>query len=136
MIMEASEIHIVPLTRQHIERAAPLIAAAFLEEPGVVAVIKRDPEKRIEILRKHFAMQVMLNLSQGVSRCAFLDGKMVGVMILTAPDRPTVTTGEMIRFLWRMMLDMSPAIVWRGFVSSLADERHRPKQPNYYLEIL
>ncbi len=135
--MNAPEIEIVPLEESHVERAVSIIAAAFLEEPGAVAVIRRDPAKRLRILQRHFRTHVGLNFRKGVSRCAFLDGEMVGVMLLSAPGKPAATNLEMLTFLWRMLFHVSPEIMWRGLQSSLVDdENHRPKEPNYYLETI
>jgi len=134
--VEMPEVEIRPIGESDLDAAAGLIAAAFLDEPGTLGVIKRSPRKRRRILERFFTTQLMLNLRQGVSTCSFLNGELVGVMVLSGPDNNSIPTGEVIRFLLRMMLHVSPAILWRGFTSSLLDEKHRPDRPHYYLETL
>lgn len=135
-VVNERDIRIIPLERAHIKRAADVIASAFLHEPGVVSVIRRNPEKRLRILRRHFLTQVTLNLPKNVSSCAVCDKEIVGLMIVSGPGDETVTTAGLITFLGRSLFHLSPAIIWRGLRSSLQDERHRPMEPNYYLETL
>ncbi len=130
------DIQIVPIERAHVKRAADVIASAFLHEPGAVSVIRKSPEKRLRILRRHFLAQVTLNLQKGVSSCALYGNEIVGLMILSAPRDETVTTAGLITFLGKALLHASLAVIWRGLRSSLQDERHRPKEPNYYLDTL
>jgi ribosomal protein S18 acetylase RimI-like enzyme len=135
--MRASEIEIVPLERPFIKRAASIAAAAFRDEPGATAIIGKTPEKRERILRRHHASRLeVLDLPDGASRCAFLKGEMVGLMLTLAPGQGALSTATMLRLLWKMTLHATPATIWRGFMGSMDDEGHRPKQPHYYLETL
>ena len=76
------------------------------------------------------------NFPEGVSRCALFKGKIVGGMIISAPDRMAVTSLGMLKQLWRMLIATGPAVLWRGLQNAIDDERHRPKKPNYYLETI
>jgi GNAT superfamily N-acetyltransferase len=134
--MKAETLDIVPLRQSHLQEAASLIAEAFVDEPGAVAVIKRSPEKRLRILRKYFGTQVSLILPQGACTCALVDGELAGVMVISAPDKDSLTTGGMLKFLLRMLFHTTPAIMWRGMKSALEDEANRPKEPNYCLETI
>jgi len=115
--MGTSEIEIVPLERSHLESATHIIAEAFVDEPGAVRIIGKSPEKRLPLLRKHFGMQAELSLAQGASRCALLNGELVGVMIISAPGEEAVSGFDMIRLLLRAMFKTSPGILWRGLKS-------------------
>jgi len=134
--MNTNEIEIVPLEEHHIPEVGAVAAEAFLDDPSTIAIVKRDREKRLKILRKHFGMQASMSLSQGLSRCAILGGKIVGAMIVTPPGSGTIRIADMIKFLLQSLFQASPAIIWRGIQSSLDDERSRPEEPNYYLETL
>ena len=135
--MDISTIEIEPIQRSDIDTAACLIAEAFRDEPGVVAIMRNNPQRREEILRRHHTNQLMrLNLPQAASRCVFINGQMVGAMVITAPGDETITATGMITFLFKMMFHVTPAIMWRGLMGALDDENHRPEQPNYYLETI
>jgi len=134
--MGTSEIEIVPLERSHLESATHIIAEAFVDEPGAVRIIGKSPEKRLPLLRKHFGMQAELSLAQGASRCALLNGELVGVMIISAPGEEAVSGFDMIRLLLRAMFKTSPGILWRGLKSSLEDEKNRPEESNCCLETI
>ena len=94
--MDISTIEIEPIQRSDIDTAACLIAEAFRDEPGVVAIMRTEAEKRERILRRHHTNQLtMQDLPQAASRCVFLNGQMVGVMVVTAPGgsgRPSSET--------------------------------------------
>ncbi|GAB4338882.1 MAG: hypothetical protein Kow0099_13330 [Candidatus Abyssubacteria bacterium] len=113
-----------------------MLADAFLNEPGVVSIVRRTPEKRLRMLRAHFALYVNLNLSRRASCCALHNGETVGVMLVSAPGEVTATTAETFKFLAKALLHMNPAIIWRGLKNSIEDERRRPKEPNYFLETI
>ena len=135
--MNTENIKIVPLEEHHIPEVASVIAEAFLEEPGTVAVVRSTREKRLRILKKHFRMQASIGLSQGSSKCAIRNGEIVGSMLITPPGRAsTPRAADMIRIMVRSVFEVGPAMVWRGIRSSLDDEKHRPKEPNYFLEML
>jgi len=134
--MKPATIEIVPLKQSHLQEAASLIAEAFVDEPGAVAVIRRTPEKRLRILRKHFGAQVALVLPRGACRCALVDGEIKGVMVISPPGRESNTAGGLLKFLLRMLSSATPAIIWRGMKSALEDEANRPKEPNYCLETI
>lgn len=134
--MNAIAIQIIPLERSHLERASSLLGEAFLNEPGAVSIIRRTPEKRLRMLRAHYASHVDLNLSRRASCCALLDGEIVGVMLMCAPGEVTATTAETLKFLAHALLHVSPAIIWRGLKNNIEDEKHRPKEPNYFLETI
>ncbi len=134
--MDELHIEISPIKKSDIDNIADLLANAFLEEPGVVAVVRGTPEKRLKILRRHYATYVEMNLCQGVSRVGVLNGKIVGVMQISAPGKETVSGFDLIRLLCRSVLYVSPAIIYRALKSSLDDGNHRPAEPNYYLETL
>jgi GNAT superfamily N-acetyltransferase len=134
--MDSDTIEIIPLEKSHIRMATAVIADAFVNEPGAVAIIRKTPEKRIPLLRKHFGTQVALSLSQDASRCAVLDGELVGVMIVTPPGAEPPGSLDMLKLLPRMLLQSNPAIVWRGIKTVMEDENNRPKEPNYCLETL
>lgn len=129
-------LEIVPLQESHVERATAVIADAFISEPGAVAIIRKTPEKRLPLLKKHFRVQVARSLPQNASRCAFIDGKLVGAMIVSAPGEEPLSTLDILRLLPRMLLQSNPGILWRGIKSSMEDERHRPREPNYCLDTL
>jgi ribosomal protein S18 acetylase RimI-like enzyme len=131
-------IEIVPLDRSHLhlDEAVRMIAEAFVNDPGVVAIIKKPPEKRLPFLRRHFAMQAEASLSGGASRCALLDGKPVGFMLIAAPGADTFSTLDTVKLLLRALFNTNPGILWRSIISSLEDEKHRPREPNYFLETL
>ena len=134
--MNASAFQIIPLEASHLERASSLLGEAFLNEPGALSIIRGTPEKRLRMLRAHYASHVKLNLSRRASCCALLNGEIVGVMLMCAPGEVTATTGETLVFLARALLDANPAIVWRGLRNNVEDEKHRPKEPNYFLETI
>jgi len=134
--MNASAVQIIPLEKSHLENASSLLGEAFLNEPGVVAVIRGTPEKRLRMLQAHFASWVKLNLSRPASCCALFDGEVVGVMLVCAPEEGTTTPAEALAFLARALLHVGPGIVWRGLKNSVTDEKHRPKEPNYFLETI
>ena len=134
--MNAEAIDIVSLKHSQLQEVASLIAEAFVDEPGAVAVIKRGPAKRLRILRKYFRTQVSLSLPQGVCKCALVDGDIAGVMVISAPGNESLTTGGMLTFLLRMLFHATPAIMWRGMKSALEDEANRPKKPHYFLETI
>ena len=134
--MDTNTIEIVPLEKLHVRKATAVIADAFVNEPGAVATIRKTPEKRLPLLRKYFGAQVALSLSQGASRCALLDGELVGAMIVTAPGAKPLSTLDMLKLLPRMLSQSNPGILWRGIKSSMEDERNRPKAPNYCLDLL
>jgi GNAT superfamily N-acetyltransferase len=127
---------IVHLEKSHVRKVTVVIADAFVNEPGAVATIRKTPEKRLPLLRKHFGAQIVLSLSQGASRCAFLNGELVGAMVVTAPGAEPLSTLDMLKLLPRMLLQSNPGILWRGIRSSMEDERNRPKAPNYCLDLL
>lgn len=134
--MDTDTIEIVPLEKPHVRKAVVVIADAFVNEPGAVATIRKTPEKRLPLLRKHFGAQVAFSLSQGASRCAVLDGELVGAMIITAPGAEPPSAVDMLKLLPGMLLRSNPGILWRGIRSSMEDERNRPKEPNYFLDLL
>ena len=134
--MHAGAIEIVPLDRTHMSRARTLMAEAFLEEPGAVATIRKGPEKRLPILKAHFGAEAGAALPQGLSRCALLDEKVAGIMIVTAPGGKTVSTLDMARLALQALFSGNLGMLWRGIKSSFEDNRHRPKEPNYYLEVI
>jgi len=128
--LDTGEIEIVPLEKDHIEKATFLIAEAFVNEPGTVATIRKSLEKRLPLLRKHFGAQTKFSLPRGVSRGAFLNGELVGVMIISAPGKETITNLEMAKLLLSALFQTNPGILWRGMKSSMEDDAHRPKEPN------
>ena len=135
--MNTTNIEIVPLEEHHIPEAASVIAEAFLDEPGTVAVVRSTPEKRLRILKKHFRMQASMGLSQGASRCAIHNGEIVAAMLITPPGKAsTPPVVDMITIMVRSVFEVGPAMVCRGLRSSLDDEKHRPQEPNYFLEML
>lgn len=134
--MNASAVQIIPLERSHLERASSLLGEAFLNEPGAVSIIRKTPEQRLRMLRAHYASHVELNLARRASCCALLDGEIVGVMLMCAPGEVTATTVETLKFLAQALLHANPAIIWRGLRNNIEDEKHRPKEPNYFLETI
>jgi ribosomal protein S18 acetylase RimI-like enzyme len=88
------------------------------------------------MLQAHYAAHVNLNLSRRASCCALLNGEIVGVMLMCTPGEVTATAGETLIFLARALLHANPAIIWRGMRNNIADEKHRPKEPNYFLETI
>jgi len=134
--MNANTVQIIPLERSHLEKTSSLLGEAFLNEPGAVSIIRATPEKRLRMLRAHYASHVDLNLSRRASCCALVDGEIVGVMLMCAPGEVTATTGETLKFLLRALLHANPAIIWRGLRNNIEDEKHRPKEPNYFLETI
>jgi len=134
--LDTGEIEIVPLEKDHIEKATFLIAEAFVDEPGAVATIRKSPEKRLPLLRKHFGAQAKFSLPRGVSRCAFLNGELVGVMIISAPGKETIANLEMAKLLLSALFQTNPGILWRSMKSSMEDDAHRPEEPNYCLETI
>ena len=134
--MNAGAVEIVPIGESDIESAASVVVSAYMEDAEAVATIRKKPEQRLRILRRYFTHQLVLNLPQGASRCALLDGEVVGVMIISAPGRSTSTSREMVKSLWRMLFDLGPLATWRGLKYTSDDERHRPNEQHYYLEII
>ena len=134
--MNGNAVQIIPLERSHLEKASSLLGEAFLNEPGAVSIIRGTPEKRLRMLRAHYASHVNLNLSRRASCCALLSGEIVGIMLMCAPGEVTATTAETLKFLARALLHASPAIIWRGLRNNIEDEKHRPKEPNYFLETI
>lgn len=112
------------------------MAEAFLEEPGAVAVIRKSPEKRLPILKAHFGAEAEAALPQGLSRCALLDEEVAGVMIVTAPEGGTIFTFDMTMLALQALFSGNLGMLWRGMKSSFEDNRQRPKEPNYYLEVI
>ena len=134
--MHASAIVIVPLEASHMSKAKTLMAEAFLEEPGAVATIRKSPQKRLPILKAHFGAEAEAALPQGLCRCALLDEEVAGVMIVTAPGGKTVSTLDMVSLALQALFSGNLGMLWRGIKSSFEDNRHRPKGPNYYLEVI
>lgn len=134
--MHAGAIEIVPLDRMYMSRAKALMAEAFLEEPGAMATIRKKPEKRLPILKAHFGAEAEAALPQGLSRCALLDEEIAGVMIVTAPGSKTVSTLDMVSLALQALFSGNLGMLWRGMKSTIEDDRHRPKEPNYYLEVI
>lgn len=135
-IMDEYGIEMLPLQASHIADAARLLAEAFCNDPGVLAIMKINPEKRKNMLRGHYATNLEINLRQNVSRVAVIDGRVVGVLQLTAPGKNPATGFDIANMLWRAIFRTNPVTIWRGIKGSLDDESHRPKKPNYYLETL
>jgi ribosomal protein S18 acetylase RimI-like enzyme len=71
-----------------------------------------------------------------MSVCALFNGEIVGVMLFSSPSEEAVTTFGIIRLVCSRLLYTPPTVIWRGMKSALDDERHRPKEPHYYLETL
>jgi GNAT superfamily N-acetyltransferase len=134
--MNTDEIKIIPLEESHLVEATRICAEAFLNEPGAVATIGKTPEKRLPLLREHFGAQAKLSLAGGVSRCALMNGKIVGAMIISPPGNAGVSGLDMLKLVLRVVFKTSPAILWRAIKSSAEDEKHRPKEPNNFLEII
>jgi len=127
---------IVPLDKKHREEAATLLAAAFAEDPDVVAIFGGNIPSRRQILRVHYASLIDAFLPFGRSVCATTDGKVVGVMLYIAPGEEPLSAAELLKHLFTMLLRSGPLCLWRGYRSSMDDERHRPKAPHYYLSTL
>lgn len=132
--MIADSVEIFPLEESNFESAANVVASAYMEDAEATATIRKKPEKRWRILLRYFAHQLALNLPQGTSRCAVLDGEVVGVMIISAPGKSTFTGREIVKSLWEMLRDLGPLGTLRGLRYTSDDERHRPREPHYYLE--
>jgi GNAT superfamily N-acetyltransferase len=130
-------IEIVPLDRPRMSKVKTIMAEAFLEEPGAVVTIRRDPEKRLPILKVHFGAEAEAALPKGLSGCALFDGEVAGVMIITGPGRgQIVSTFDMAKLALQALFSANLGMLWRSVKSSLEDAKHRPKGPNYYLEVL
>ncbi len=131
-----SGIEMVTLVEQHIHRAASLLAEAFAGDPDVAVIFRGSRKGNLEILKKHYRNLVALHVPYGKSVCALLDGELAGAMLLSAPGEDAVTGAGMGRLIVGMILHAGLGIVWRGLKSARDDEKHRPKQPHYYLETI
>jgi ribosomal protein S18 acetylase RimI-like enzyme len=134
--MEKTAVTIVPLESPHLAEAVSVIAEAFVDEPGTVHVIRRTPEKRLRVLQEHFRTQLAIIFPHGACKCALLDGEVAGVMVISPPGKSSLTTCDLLRFLFRMIFHTTPAMMWRGLGSSVEDESNRPEEPNYCLETI
>ena len=134
--MNTSKIKIVPLEESHLAEATRIFAEAFVDEPGSVATIGKTPEKRLPLLKRHFGAQARLSLAGGASKCTLINGKIAGAMIISPPGNAAVSGLEMLRLVLGVVFTTSPAILWRAMKSSAEDEKHRPKEPNNFLEII
>jgi GNAT superfamily N-acetyltransferase len=134
--MNRDKLEIGPLKEADVPKAASLLAEAFLDEPGAMAVIRSDRRRRLRILQRHHFNHVMLDLPQGSTWVALLDGEMAGVMVCSAPGKGNLNNAILFKFLLKMLFHVGPGIMWRGVKSSLDDEKHRPEAPNYFLETL
>jgi ribosomal protein S18 acetylase RimI-like enzyme len=130
------DIKIVRLQQNHCEKAASVLADAFLEDPDVSAIIRSDPQKRRLILLAHYRNLVNLFLPMGRSQCALAGDDIVGVMLFTAPGEEPLTTFTLLKFVCKMFLHLNPAAICRALKSSIDDENHRPRRLHYYLSTL
>lgn len=130
------DVKIVRLEQAHCEKAASVLADAFLEDPDVSAIIKGNPCRCRSILMAHYWNLVNLFLPLGRSQCAMAGGDLIGVMLFTAPGEEPLTTFTLLKFVCKMLLRLNPAAVWRALKSSTDDENHRPHEPHYYLSTL
>lgn len=129
-------IEITTLKREHVQKASLLLAEAFAEDPDIAAIFKGNRKGNVEILKKHYRNLVVLHLPHGTSVCALFDGDIAGAMLIATPGEDAVTGAGMGRLIFGMILHAGPGPVWRGLKSALDDERHRPKDPHYYLETI
>jgi len=134
--MQLERIDIVPMQSHHLGTAASILAEAFVDDPDVSVIVKGDREKKLRTLRSHYWDLAALHLPNGMSICALLDEEIAGVMLFSSPSGEAVTTFGMIRLICARLLYTPPTVIWRGMKSALDDERHRPKEPHYYLETL
>jgi len=130
------DIKLIRLQQIHCEKAASVLADAFLDDPDVSVILRGNPRRRRPILLAHYRNLANLFLPLGRSQCAMAGEDVVGVMLFTAPGEEPLTTFTLLKFVGRMLFHLNPAAVWRALKSSHDDERHRPCGPHYYLSTL
>ena len=90
------QITVRPLTADHLDDAAAVLALAFSEEPGN-RVLLPDPEARLRLLRTATRNQLRATLPLGTVHVATLDDRLGGVAIWHPPGRRSASLPSTLR---------------------------------------
>lgn len=125
-----------PLEASDAEEAGHVLARAFRDNPGVVAVLRGDPpEQRLKLVTPS-----MVGFVKGVQRYGFAegikqDGKVVAVSLSFGPGQYPQPLGFELMTAWGP-LRSGPSRALRFLRIDTAMRRRHPKYPHWYLWFL
>lgn len=118
------------------KEAAGVLARAFVDNPGMLAILDRsDREERLELLKRGFLSFIEATLHGGRIEVVRADGAIAGVQLTVPPGCYPLG----LKAQWRMIrgpLSAGPYYAVRYAVADAILRRHHPKTPHHYLWVL
>lgn len=126
-----NDVIVERIQRNDFPQAAHVLSHAFVSEPNVVAVWRRQDESSRRDIETVFRI-AKLERPLSVALAARQEGRIVGALNMTEWPRCQLSMTDNLKLL-PLMIRRPPALVWRSMRLQAAFKRHDPRKPHWHL---
>lgn len=128
----------LPLSTKDYAAAATALARAFEDDPAILAILKGySAQERIQALNIAFGANLQQCGPQAAPLSVYSEAELAGAALIHRPGTYPPPLAAQLKVFWAGFKALrSPTVLWRWAKLLSTMDKHHPKEPHFYLEIL